>query len=93
MSTNLYMDAVNLCTTFHLPKSLVSVVGGLPSKCIKLSNSRGTEVAAAWTWLAENRPGGKEVQGEDAVETSWPAAGAPSHPGCWLGTRGGTVQS
>merc|ERR1711915_803863 len=52
-------------------RSMINVVEGLASKCAKLSQSRGSEVSAAWTWLAENRPGGKEVQGEDAVEASW----------------------
>jgi len=71
VASHLYMDAVTLCITFKLSRSMTSVVEGLASKCAKLSNSRGAEVAAAWTWLAENRPGGKEVQGEDAVEASW----------------------
>jgi len=71
VASNLYMDAVNLCNTFNLSRSMINVVEGLASKCAKLSQSRGSEVSAAWTWLAENRPGGKEVQGEDAVEASW----------------------
>jgi len=71
VASHLYMDAVNLCITFKLGRSMTSVVEGLAAKCAKLSNSRGAEVAAAWSWLAENRPGGKEVQGEDAVEASW----------------------
>jgi len=71
VSANLFMDAVNICHTFNLSRSLVGVVEGIASKCSKLSKGRGTEQAAAWTWLAHNRPGSVEITGECAVEATW----------------------
>lgn len=47
---------------------------GLATKCAKLSSSgKGGDIAAAWTWLADNRKaGGREGGvGEDAVEAAW----------------------
>ena len=74
-NANLFMDAVGLCQIYSLPASLVSVVQGLTSRCAKLSSSgRGGDIAAAWSWLAENRQaGGRETggAGEDAVEAAW----------------------
>ena len=70
-AANLYWDAVTLCQTFGLPRSLVLVVEALASRCVKLSGSRGGEQAAAWSWLVESRVGGSEVLGDSPVEAAW----------------------
>ena len=71
-SASLYWDAVTLCQTFSLPvTSLTLVTEGLAARCVKLGSARGAELERAWTWLAENRPGGAEVSGDSPVEAAW----------------------
>ena len=67
---NLFWDGVTICKTFNLPRSMLIVVEGLASKCVKLSAGRG-EQGNAWQWLQENRVGGGEVAGDNPVEAAW----------------------
>jgi len=74
IGSNLFMDAINICQIYNLSSSMVNVAQGLATKCAKLSSSgKGGDIAAAWTWLADNRKaGGREGGvGEDAVEAAW----------------------
>ena len=68
---NLFWDGVVICKTFNLPRSMLIVVEGLASKCVKLSAGRGGEQGSAWQWLKENSVGGGEVAGDNPVEAAW----------------------
>jgi len=68
-TANLYMSAIQICSEFKL--EMTGVVEALASKAVRLSNAKPQEKTAAWTWLAENRPGGLDIQGDDAVSATW----------------------
>ena len=70
VAANLFWDGVTICKTFNLPRSMLIVVEGLASKCVKLSAGRG-EQGTAWQWLQENKVGGGEVAGDNPVEAAW----------------------
>jgi len=68
-TANLYLSAIQICEQFNL--SLAGVIEALTSKAVRLSSARPQDKSAAWQWLAENRPGGIDIQGDCAVVATW----------------------
>jgi len=68
-TANLYLSAVQICCEFSL--ELTGVIEALASKAVRLSTGKPQEKSAAWLWLAENRPGGLDIQGDCAVAATW----------------------
>jgi len=54
-TSNLYISAIQICEEFSLP--LTGVIEALASRAVRIANARPQEKSAAWSWLAENRPG------------------------------------
>jgi len=69
VAANLYTSATLVCETFGV--SVTGVAEGLAGRAARLAQARPAEQDAAWAWIAENNPGGVEIQGECAVEAVW----------------------
>jgi len=69
-TANLYLLAIQICEEFKL-QDIVRVAEALATKAVRLSTAKSSEKAAAWQWLAENRPAGTDVHSECAVTATW----------------------